>query len=340
MGSRLKPYLVDVPVRVQVWIRPDCQRKQFEILKQARPSILFLCSDGGRNEKEWEAIRENRAMFDNEIDWECTVYKLYESTNQGLYGFGKKMRELIWNTVDRCIFLEDDYLPSVSFFEFCAQMLDKYKDDLRVHCITGMNHMGTYDEVEADYFFSRFGSIWGTATWKRTIDMRNLDFGKDEYAVKNMLKRVKRQKLLGKQIIGYPKGELVGGHEPASEFYNNVAPFYQNQLFIVPKKNMISNVGCTENGEHATQLKKMPKGIQRVFNMKTYEMDFPIKHPVAVFPDYYHEDRVYRIMGFGHPVIARYRKMASFIRQIYYGDGKIVLKKIVKKIKGEKKYEK
>ena len=67
--SELKPYLVDVPVRVNVWIREECQRKQFEVLKQARPSIMFLISDGGRNEKEWEAIKNNRAIFDNEIDW-------------------------------------------------------------------------------------------------------------------------------------------------------------------------------------------------------------------------------------------------------------------------------
>lgn len=43
-----KPWLVDVPVKVNIWIRPECQRKQFEALKQARPSILFIQSDGGR----------------------------------------------------------------------------------------------------------------------------------------------------------------------------------------------------------------------------------------------------------------------------------------------------
>ena len=75
----MKPYLVDVPVRVTIWIRPECQKKQFEILKEARPSIIFLQSDGGRNEKEWAAIYENRKLFDEGIDWDCTVYKIYEN---------------------------------------------------------------------------------------------------------------------------------------------------------------------------------------------------------------------------------------------------------------------
>ena len=79
-----KPYLVDVPVRVSVWIRPEAQRKQFEVLKEARPSTMFLISDGGRNEAEWEALRQNRAIFENEIDWECTVYKIFEENKSPL----------------------------------------------------------------------------------------------------------------------------------------------------------------------------------------------------------------------------------------------------------------
>ena len=69
-----KPWLVDVPVKVNIWVRPECQRKQFEVIKQARPSILFIQSDGGRNEQEWKIINEHRKMFDTEIDWDCTVY--------------------------------------------------------------------------------------------------------------------------------------------------------------------------------------------------------------------------------------------------------------------------
>ena len=76
----LKPYLVDVPVKTNIWTREDCQKKQFEIIKQARPSILFIQSDGGRNEQEMEIIRRNRKMIDEGIDWDCTVHKLIADT--------------------------------------------------------------------------------------------------------------------------------------------------------------------------------------------------------------------------------------------------------------------
>lgn len=129
----MKPYLVDVPVKINIWTRPECQRKQFEVIKQARPSILFVTSDGGRNEREWQLIYQNRKIYDEEIDWDCKVYKLYMDHNLGMYAMGEKRTELIWNTVDRCIMLEDDILPSVSFFQYCAELLEKYKDDERIN---------------------------------------------------------------------------------------------------------------------------------------------------------------------------------------------------------------
>ena len=102
----MKPYLIDVPVKINIWTRPECQRKQFEVIKQARPSILFVTSDGGRNEREWQLIYQNRKIYDEEIDWDCKVYKLYMDHNLGMYAMGEKRTELIWNTVDRCIMLE------------------------------------------------------------------------------------------------------------------------------------------------------------------------------------------------------------------------------------------
>ncbi|MFR2205318.1 MAG: hypothetical protein ACLS5X_06305, partial [Eubacterium sp.] len=93
----MKPYLVDVPVRINIWIRPECQRKQWDVIKQARPSVLFIQSDGGRNEKEWKAILQNRKMIEDELDWDCKVFKIYKDENQGLYRMAKITAEVIWN---------------------------------------------------------------------------------------------------------------------------------------------------------------------------------------------------------------------------------------------------
>lgn len=305
-----KPYLVDVPVKVNIWIRPECQRKQFEVLRQARPSILFLQSDGGRNASEWADIYSNRKIFEEEIDWECTVHKIYETENLGLYTMGRKVADYIWARVDRCIFLEDDHIPSVSFFQYCAELLEMYKDDLRIECICGMNHLGQSPEVTADYFFSRQGSIWGTATWKRSAEMRDRTFayGKDPYMMKLLKQRAKHNPIFLKRAEAYAQHEYYEGHVAGTEFFREFAMYGYNQLQIIPKVNMISCIGATEKATHAGALEKMPHTLRKIFNMKTYEMRFPMKHPICVMPDVEYEYHRNRIMAYNMPIISYLRK--------------------------------
>ncbi len=326
----MKPFLVDVPVRVNIWIRPECQKRQFEVLKKARPSIMFLQSDGGRNEKEWEAINLNRKLFDECIDWDCTVYKIYETENHGLYTMGRKVSDFIWQRVDRCVFLEDDILPSVSFFEFCAELLERYKDDTRIDCICGMNHLGRSENVTADYFFSRQGSIWGTATWKRAVQMRDkeISYKDDPYILDLLSQRTKHNPTFRKKIFGYAGNPNYNGHVADTEFFRSFAMYGYNQLQIIPKINLISNIGCTEDSAHSDSLENLPRGMRKIFNMETYELKFPLKHTSFVIPDVEYEKKRNRIMGYNTPFITLYRKSVRAIKKILHGDIKGVLKKL------------
>ena len=306
----MKSYLVDVPVSVNIWIRPECQRKQFEVIRQARPSVLFVTSDGGRNRHEWEVIRKNRQLYERGIDWDCVVYRLYEEKNNGMYAMGKLRQNFIWSKVDRCIFLEDDQIPSVSFFRFSAEMLEKYKDDLRIYMICGMNHLGISENVNSDYFFSRVGSIWGIAMWKRTYEQSNdFSYGKDPYVMNCLKQETRKDKVMWKRIVAYAKSECYEGHPAGNEFFLGLAPYGQHQLLIIPKYNMISNIGSTEDSAHAGELSALPRGIRQVFNMPVYEMNFPLAHPRYVIADLAYEAKVKRILGLGHPLVQMWRKV-------------------------------
>ena len=162
----MKSFLVDVPVRIKIWTRPETQKKQFEIIREVRPSVLFIQSDGGRNENEWDLIKENRELYDSQIDWKCTVHKMYLDENHGMYGSEALGMKQVFSEVDRCIFTEDDDLMSLSFIPFCEELLERYKDDLRVGAISGSNPFKEYD-TPADYLFTRAPGIHGIAFWKR-----------------------------------------------------------------------------------------------------------------------------------------------------------------------------
>ncbi len=329
----VKPWLVDVAVKTNIWIRPNCQRKQFEIFKQARPSILFIQSDGGRNEREWDLIKQNRKIFDEEIDWDCTVHKIYADKNYGLYAMYENAEKHIWNHVESCVYFEDDHIPAVSFFRFCAELLEKYKDDLRVGAICGMNHLDTYERPTADYFFSRVGSIWGIAYWKRTRESFHLNYKNDPYVIEEVCNIAKKDTFFCKSMKGYAAGKNIGGHVPGPEYYLVQNIFAQNQLYIVPKKNMISCIGVEDGSTHAVNsIKKLAKGDAQFFYMKTYELDGEIKHPEYVFPDLSYEKKMKRATAWHHPLISAYRRWVSIVKRVYYGDGIILLKKIPKKI--------
>lgn len=320
--NRMKSALVDVPVKINIWIRSECQRKQFDVIKKARPSVLFLQSDGGRNEKEWAAIRQNRALYDNEIDWECTVYRVYEDHNLGMYTMGKKVSDVIWAHTDRCVFLEDDDIPSVCFFQFCAELLEKYKDDLRVCYITGVNYKGIYDEPGADYFFAGVGCIHGLATWKRVMKQRSLEYWNDKYVLDRTIRMTQKfNPGFVKQINNFGEKGIHNNHVAGAEFYMRFFLYAQNQLVIVPSKNLISNIGVGEGNAHsANDLKLLPRAIQKLFYCKTYEMEFPLRHPRYCVRDVAYDESAKRKLGTDHPLIWFFRRCERLLRCIYYGD--------------------
>ncbi len=337
----MKPWLVDVPVRVNIWIRPECQKRQFEVLKQARPSIMFLISDGGRNDKEWEAIHQNRKLFDENIDWECTVYKIYEDKNNGLYTMGQKACELIWQKVEYCIFLEDDYIPSVSYFSFCAVLLEKYKEDERIEAICGMNHCGKWEDATSDYFFATEGSIWGMAYWKSRYELRDPEhtYAQDSYVMKLLSQHTKEDQTFWNTLKGYAENHRHGNHIAGGEFYHRFEIYAQHRLYIIPKYNMIKNIGCTSDGAHATEYKLMPRGIRQVFDMETYEYEMPLKHPKYVIADMDYSKARARIMAVGHPFIQKARRIESLFLHVKYKGVSKILDKIKSSQRNKTKQE-
>lgn len=333
----MKEYLIDVPVQVNIWIRPECQKKLLEVLQLARPSIMFLVSDGGRNDSEQALIHENRTLMENGIDWDCKIYKLYENTNQGITKIIKKTHEFIWNKVDKCIFLEDDIIPSVSFFRYCKELLDLYENDPRIYIICGMNHLGVYpDDGRSDYFFSRQGSIWGYALWKRSYqEFFDYNYEQDPYIWKCLINNANEDKFLLKEI-NRRKADVDKKHDwnayaSPTEFFIDLSIYSQNQLQIIPRKNMISCIGASKDANSSDSINRLPEPIRKLFFMKTYELDFPIKHPRFVIPDKFYEAQRNKILCRNHPFLNIIRKIQRAFYILKEGDLKYLLRKIVKR---------
>ena len=291
------PHKVDIPVYMIFFNRPDTFRKVFDAVKQARPSKLFLACDGVRANREDDLKNITLCkQIAEDIDWECEVHKNYSEENLGC---GMRMYSGInwaFEYVDRLIILEDDCVPSQEFFPFCAEVLEKYKDDDRVFMINAMNHLGEYRASDSSYFFGQ-GCCWGWATWKRA--WRNVDFQlnfmNDTYYMQCVEKKFPyycNAIQWGNEL----KAKIAGGKKQSTwTFQAGMSAALQSQLAIVPSVNMITNVGLTVDSGHAVNDKrKLARRAQQYFDAPMYKMEFPLVHPKYMVEDLMYYEKVQR----------------------------------------------
>jgi hypothetical protein len=154
--------------------------------------------------------------------------------------------------------------------------------------------------------------------------------------MKTLKQRTKRNPIAWKRLVAYSKQKEYEGHVAGAEFWHEFNMYSQNRLQIVPKKNMICCIGCTDTSAHSAELKFLPKGVRKMFNMKTYETEFPMKHPKYVMPDVDYEKKRNRIVGYNAPIINLGRKTERVFLMMKNGK----FKDVIKKVKGKRKIEK
>lgn len=121
-----------------IFNRPNTTALVFEKIRKAQPQKLYIAADGPRTKQEKELCNKTREII-KRIDWDCSVKKLFLEDNQGCRKGMIKVITCFFENESEGIILEDDCLPSDSFFSFCSTLLEKYMDDDRIGHITGSN---------------------------------------------------------------------------------------------------------------------------------------------------------------------------------------------------------
>ena len=328
-----KEWKIDVPVLLIFFVRPDTLEKVFESIREARPSTLLLWQDGPRENRpdDIENIRKCREIVEN-IDWDCKVYKMYNDKNYGCDPSTFYSHKWAFSIVDKCIILEDDRIPSQSFYPYCKYLLDKYENDERISHICGANLLDVYEECPNDYFFAPIGStVW--ATWKRVADNWDEEYSYigDKYSWSCL------ESLYGKDLNNVWYNTAIRHKNTGVPYWETVLGMeahLQSRLAIIPKKNMSTDIGLTENATHANSYSEcLPKEFLNMFNMKRYELEFPLNEPKYVVADMNYMNKLSYINGIGHPWLQLKRKITYFLKTIRYGRIKLFFSSINKKLK-------
>lgn len=329
----MKPALVDVSVLILFFNRPEPLSKVFAQVKKARPSRLYLYQDGPRGERDLPGLEACRRIVED-VDWECDVRRNYQTRNYGCDPSEYMAQKWAFSLSDKCVVLEDDDVPAVSFFRFCKELLDKYENDTRISMIAGFNNEEITPGISSDYFFASTFSIWGWASWKRVIDQWDehysfLDNAEDMRLLTNLISARKYRK----DFVYMCKRHKQNGKAYYETIFHS-AILFGSGLSIVPTCNMINNLGAMADSTHFTgSLHTMPHGYRRIFTMDRYEVQFPLNHPRHVIENTAYKESVYRIMGWRHPWIKIGRSFEELLLNLRYGNFRLIGRAIANRVR-------
>jgi hypothetical protein len=267
-----------IPILYLVFNRPEETLLSFERIRNVRPEILFIAADAPREDvpSDVEKCNAVRKIIESKLDWNCEVKFLFRDVNLGC---GKAVSQAIdwfFTHVEYGIILEDDCLPSESFFPFCAELLLRYKNFDKVSHISGHNYQMGYIRGKSDYYFSRVVNIWGWATWRRAWANYNFNYRdisllwehpkRDVFPISNM-------------------DDFIFGKIDTWDTQWLVTNFVNNFFAISPNVNLVQNIGFNSSATH-TDFK--PPGY---FNKNLNgDLKFPLKHPKKILFDFWADE--------------------------------------------------
>ncbi len=238
--------MTDTPVLFLVFNRPSTTRLVFGQLQKVKPSRLFIAADAARTEipGEKELCEEVKHIVSG-IDWPCEVHKLYRNQHLGCKNAVSGAITWFFDQVDEGIILEDDCLPSVSFFSFCTQMLGQYKNENTIFHINGNNFQRAILRGDGSYYYSKYAHVWGWATWKRawshySLELKNWEtFKQSEDYIKQFTSPEEKRYWSGK-FEKYQRKPAVNNYWSYQWLY---ACWYYGGISITPQKNLVTNIG-------------------------------------------------------------------------------------------------
>jgi hypothetical protein len=265
--------MFNTPILFITHSNPKVTKKTFEQILKIKPSKLYVFSDGYYNlsNDKINEIIEVRNLI-NSFSKKCHIKKKFQKKNLGIKLAVKKAIDWFFINENKGIILEYDCYPKLYFFEFCEIFLKKHYNDLDIYSITGSNYYKNTTKIKHDIFFSSFTNPWGWATWRRSWKLyknkiSNYDLHKIVTKIKNTYDFPYRNFLI-KNYQAHSKNK----NSSSWSFNFNYDQILNNKLTIVPKKNLIKNIGFKEQSANTSFLHSFFFGKQLLSNFKVKDL--------------------------------------------------------------------
>jgi hypothetical protein len=246
---------MDTPLLLLAWRRPSTLRKVIDAIRPVAPTRLFVACDGPNPERVGEVskVAATRAVIESEIDWPCQIERLYSDVNYGCRRGVSRAITWFFENVDEGLILEDDCVPHPDFFPYCTKLLELYRHDTRVWCISGSNFQNGHWRGDGSYYFSRYNHCWGWASWRRSWQHYDANLSRwpalrDSGLINTIFEDPKEQ-----AYWSAIWQRLLETGKPDSWAYRWTFTCLSNGgLTTLPNRNLVSNVGFGEDATHTT----------------------------------------------------------------------------------------
>jgi len=267
-----------VPILFLIYNRQKETETVFKCIRDIRPDDMFVVADGPKKENTDDILKCNntRDVVNNNVDWECNLTKIYRKENMGCKLSVYNGISEFMNKYGYGIILEDDTVPNKSFFKYCEELLEKYKNDERIAVISGDNFIPS-KHIKNSYEFSKYPLIWGWATWKRVWDkydvsMKEWEHFKKDEMLDSVFDTVEERKYWTNIFNKQYNNEI-----DAWDYQLSFLCMKNKLLSIYPKYNLVKNIGI--GSKDAAHTKK----YKREYVKETSELMFPLDHPNDIY---------------------------------------------------------
>jgi hypothetical protein len=267
--------VTSTPVAIFLFRRPAAVRALMERVAAARPATLFLLADGPRigHPDDAEQCRAAREEVFKNLTWHCEVVRKFSDVNLGCNANIVGGCNYIFSQVERAIILEDDCIPEVSFFSYCEELLDRYSESGQVMHICGYNPLACWKGDGNSYLFSHECQFaWGWASWRRS--WRFYDDAMTSWS-QHRASGTNRPPWFNQEVSDFFNS--FGPSLPETWDYRLAYAILANSgVSIVPKRNMVANVGHGTYGTHSTTYQPPEP---------TWPLLTPLRHPPSIVVD-------------------------------------------------------
>jgi hypothetical protein len=246
---------MDTPLLLIAWRRPHTLRQVIDAIRPVAPTRLYVACDGPNPERPGEAekVVATRAVIEHEIDWPCQIERLYSDVNQGCRLGVSRAISWFFEQVEDGIILEDDCVPHPDFFPYCATLLERYRHDTRVWCISGDNFQNGQWRGDGSYYFSRYNHCWGWASWKSCWQHYDADLNQWPALLNSgLLESIFPERLERKYWTRIWERLLETGQPNTWDYQWTFTCLINGGLTALPNHNLVHNVGFGDDATHTT----------------------------------------------------------------------------------------